>query len=57
VEGNSTKAANETREAALNRDGNVLDAGWKIGLAATVDWIDRCAPSLRRRYSPSSSRR
>lgn len=42
-EGNSTKAANETGVAALDGDGNVLDAGWTIGLAATVDWIDKCA--------------
>jgi predicted RNase H-like nuclease len=42
-EGNSTKAANETGVAALERDGNVLDAGWTIGLGATVDWIDKCA--------------
>ena len=27
-EGNSTTAANETGVAALDRDGNVLDAGW-----------------------------
>jgi len=33
----------ETGVAALDRDGNVLDAGWTIGLAATVDWVDNCA--------------
>jgi predicted RNase H-like nuclease len=42
-EGNATKAANETGVVALDVNGNVLDAGWTIGSAATADWIHGCA--------------
>lgn len=42
-EGNAKKAANETGVAALDGNGDILSAGWTIGLAGTVDWIDRCA--------------
>lgn len=39
-EGDATRAANETGVAALDGHGNVLDAGWTIGCAATADWIE-----------------
>jgi predicted RNase H-like nuclease len=40
---NAKKAANETGVAALDGNGDILNAGWTIGLAGTVDWIDRWA--------------
>ena len=43
AEGTMTKAANESGVAAVERSGTVLDAGWTLGLDATLAWVDAWA--------------
>lgn len=38
-EGSETKAANRSGVVALEPSGTIDDAGWTIGLEATIDWI------------------
>jgi len=44
-EGSQAKAANQSGVVALDATGVILDAGWTIGLDATIDWIQRTASS------------
>ena len=39
------KRPNESGLVMLNPAGEVVHAGWTVGVAATVDWIDRTAPA------------
>jgi predicted RNase H-like nuclease len=39
--GTAARPANETGVVALDPDGTIADAGWTVGLDATVDWIER----------------
>jgi len=39
AEGSEAKAANETGVAAVDDTGSVIDAGWTVGLEATVSWV------------------
>ncbi|MCU1372530.1 MAG: hypothetical protein JWO77_3724 [Ilumatobacteraceae bacterium] len=43
AEGTGSRAANETGVVALDPDGTVVDAGWTIGVADTIAWIERLA--------------
>lgn len=40
-EGSEAKAANRSGVVALEPSGTIDDAGWTIGLEATIDWIKR----------------
>jgi predicted RNase H-like nuclease len=40
AEGSASKLANESGVVALEEDGSVLDAGWTVGVDATVAWIE-----------------
>lgn len=42
-EGSELKPANRSGVAVLDSSGAIVDAGWTIGLDATVDWIQRNA--------------
>jgi predicted RNase H-like nuclease len=42
-EGDASRAANETGVAAVEPSGQVLDAGWTIGLDETIAWVERMA--------------
>lgn len=42
-EGSTERAANETGVLAVDCDGEILDAGWTVGLAATVEWVEQWA--------------
>lgn len=43
-EGSEAKPANRSGVTALESSGTIADAGWTIGLDATVDWIEDHAP-------------
>lgn len=40
-EGTTRKAAAETGAVALDETGRILAAGWTIGIAETVEWVER----------------
>jgi predicted RNase H-like nuclease len=42
-EGTAGLAANETGVAVIDRDGQILDAGWTRGVQQTTGWADRAA--------------
>lgn len=42
-EGSEAKPANRSGVVALEPSGTISDAGWTIGLEATVDWIQQHA--------------
>ena len=42
-EGTPKKPPNDTGVAALNEAGDLLDAGWTVGLDETAEWIDEQA--------------
>lgn len=42
-EGTQTRAAADTGVAALDESGNIRDADWTSGIAATLEWIEQVA--------------
>ena len=44
-EGTATAPANETGVVAATPDGRIIDAGWTVGVDATIEWIERLTGS------------
>jgi predicted RNase H-like nuclease len=42
-ESSGSRVANETGVVAVDAAGTVLDAGWRVGIADTAEWIERMA--------------